>query len=56
MATESGDRAKIWSKVRCRKLHEQKRDHHVYAVGLDTFRLDYYSATNMVDRLVEQFS
>lgn len=29
---------------------------HVYAVGTDTFRLDYYSATNMVNRLVEQFS
>lgn len=27
---------------------------HVYAVGLDTFRLDYYSATNFVERLQEQ--
>ena len=36
--------------------HPAIRDHHVYAVGLDTFRLDYYSATNMVNRLVEQFS
>ena len=35
--------------------HPAIRDHHVYAVGLDTFRLDYYSATNMVNRLVEQF-
>ncbi|OZD62622.1 Fe2+-enterobactin ABC transporter substrate-binding protein [Rhodococcus sp. 06-1059B-a] len=29
---------------------------HVYAVGLDTFRLDYYSATNFVERLQEELS
>ncbi|MGC0362388.1 ABC-type Fe2+-enterobactin transport system substrate-binding protein [Rhodococcus sp. 27YEA15] len=27
----------------------------VYPAGLDTFRLDYYSATNMVNRLVTRF-
>lgn len=35
--------------------HPAVTDGHVYAVGADTFRLDYYSATNMVNRLVEQF-
>jgi iron complex transport system substrate-binding protein len=28
---------------------------HVYALGADTFRLDYYSANNLLDRLQAQF-
>lgn len=28
---------------------------HVYAVGNDTFRLDYYSSTNLLQRLQERF-
>ncbi|MEE3651298.1 MULTISPECIES: Fe2+-enterobactin ABC transporter substrate-binding protein [unclassified Brenneria] len=31
------------------------RDRQVYAMGNDTFRLDYYSASNMLDRLEKYF-
>lgn len=31
------------------------RNNQVYAVGLDTFRLDYYSANNLLDRMMNQF-
>ncbi|PWC11836.1 Fe2+-enterobactin ABC transporter substrate-binding protein [Brenneria corticis] len=31
------------------------RDRQVYAMGNDTFRLDYYSASNMLDRLENDF-
>lgn len=34
---------------------EPVEQHHVYAVGNDTFRLDYYSATNMLNSLEQQF-
>ncbi|MCP1064694.1 hypothetical protein M5G07_00585 [Serratia symbiotica] len=30
---------------------EPVKQHYVYAVGNDTFRLDYYSATNMLNSL-----
>jgi len=29
--------------------------HQVYAMGMDTFRLDYYSASNMLDSIERQF-
>ncbi|CAI2045572.1 Fe2+-enterobactin ABC transporter substrate-binding protein [Serratia ficaria] len=34
---------------------EPVEQHHVYAVGTDTFRLDYYSATNMLNSIERQF-
>ncbi|VTP62249.1 Ferrienterobactin-binding periplasmic protein precursor [Serratia rubidaea] len=32
------------------------RRQRVYAMGLDTFRLDYYSANNLLDALEQQFA
>ncbi|MEV7013862.1 Fe2+-enterobactin ABC transporter substrate-binding protein [Streptosporangium sp. NPDC051022] len=32
------------------------KDKRVYDLGLDSFRLDYFSATNIVDRLEKQFA
>ena len=34
---------------------EPVEQRHVYAVGNDTFRLDYYSATNMLNQIERLF-
>lgn len=31
------------------------KDHSVYALGQDSFRLDYYSATNVLDKIEKEF-
>jgi ferric enterobactin transport system substrate-binding protein len=36
--------------------HPAVEKRRVYAVGIDTFRLDYFSASNLLDRLVQLFS
>lgn len=32
------------------------QQHHVYAMGMDTFRLDYYSASNMLNMIEQRFA
>jgi ABC-type Fe2+-enterobactin transport system substrate-binding protein len=36
--------------------HPAVAHNRVYAVGIDTFRLDYYSATNLLNRVTQLFS
>ncbi|TCW00465.1 iron complex transport system substrate-binding protein [Biostraticola tofi] len=53
----SADQSSVEALKKNRFLAQQPavRRQHVYAMGKDTFRLDYYSAGNLLDRLEAQF-